>query len=247
MRKKKKKKKQILPKLKKSRFFGSKSKENPSYKAVRRSEDTHRTSSEPFSAKTGEKSPKNFLASPVKKQILPKLKKSRFFRSKSKDNPSHKTVRRSEDTHRTPWEPFSAKTDQLKQNCKKVMNVIKTKTVMVQGFTNKLKQYPSGNMRGTGCCVETSKNDYQSETKTVMVQGEYGEAQITKGKFWNVNGTMTNKLKQYPSWSFNHSSPNVYKRPGCCVDTSKNDYLGNVLIVQRPEDTHRDGPGHTVV
>ena len=97
------------------------------------------------------------------------------------------------------------------------MNVIKTKTVMVQGFTNKLKQYPSGNMRGTGCCVETSKNDYQSETKTVMVQGEYGEAQITKGKFWNVCGEIT--------------------------DTSKNDYLGNVLVVQRPEDTHRDGPG----
>ena len=97
------------------------------------------------------------------------------------------------------------------------MNVIETKTVMVQGFTNKLKQYPSGNMRGTGCRVETSKNDYQSETKTVMVQGEYGEVQITKGKFWNVCGEIT--------------------------DTSKNDYLGNVLIVQRPEDTYRDGPG----
>ena len=64
---------------------------------------------------------------------------------------------------------------------------------------------------------ETSKNDYQSETKTVMVQGEYGEVQITKGKLWNVCGEIT--------------------------DTSKNDYLGNVLIVQRPEDTHRDGPG----
>ena len=108
------------------------------------------------------------------------------------------------------------------------MNVIKNKTVMVQGFTNKLKQYPSGNMRGTGCHVETSKNDYQSETKTVMVQGEYGEAQITKDKFWNVNGTMTNKLKTDPSWSFNHSSSNV-DRIGCCADTSKNYYLGNML------------------
>ena len=120
------------------------------------------------------------------------------------------------------------------------INQSETKTVMAQRLTNRLSK-PT-RIKQT-MIITKPKNDYQSETKTVMVQGEYGEAQITKGKFWNVNGTMTNKLKQDPSWSFNHSSPNVYERPGCCVDTSKNDYLGNVLIVQRPEDTHRDGPG----
>ena len=61
-----------------------------------------------------------------------------------------------------------------------------------------------------------------------ILRYKYGEAQITKDKFWNVNGTMTNKLKQDPSWSFNHSSSNV-DRIGCCADTSKNYHLGNML------------------
>ena len=216
MRKKKKKKKQILPKIEEIEVFRSKSTDNPSYKTIRRSEDTQ-------TLKQNCKKVLN-VKEKQKKQILPRIEEIEVFKSKSTDNHNHKTVRRSENTHRTPWEPCGFESLTLTMTIESA----ERSRLLVLG---KFKFY----------LVSRSKSTENPSYEAVRY--EYGEAQITKDKFWNVNGTMTNKLKQYPSWSFNHSSPNVYERPGCCVDTSKNDYLGNVLIVQRPEDTHRDGPG----
>ena len=80
--------------------------------------------------------PKHIGSIAAKDQLTSKQNRKKVMNVRKKqknklstDNPSHKTVRRSEDTHQTSWGPFSVNTDQStsKQNCKKVMNVIKTK------------------------------------------------------------------------------------------------------------------------
>ena len=63
-----------------------------------------------------------------KKQILPKIEEIEVFRSKSTDNPSYKTIRRSEDTQT------------LKQNCKKVMNVEKKQKKQTQTLKQNCKK-----------------------------------------------------------------------------------------------------------
>ena len=246
MRKKKKKKKQILPKIEEIEVFRSKSTDNPSYKTIRRSEDTQtlkqnckkvmnvekkqkkqtqtlkqnckkvlnakekqkkqiRTPWEPcgFESLTMNQESENSIPKELVVRFLTMtmtiesaersrllvMGKFKFYLvsgSKSTENPSYEAVRRSEGTHRTSSEPFSAKTG------------------------------------------EKSPKNFLVDWIREVLRYEYGEAQITKDKFWNVNGTMTNKLKQDPSWSFNHSSSNV-DRIGCCADTSKNYYLGNML------------------